>query len=230
MVRTSPASTSPAITRGIEAPVERQRVFTAELLDFVVPADHGAAIGVVEVQRGHDLFGQPRLRIVGNPHVVFLEHDVALRQHVLILQDQAGHAVGLELHHLGQLFARHALEVAGVVERGEGILVAADPKHGLGEFAGWMPGRALEHQMFEKVRQARLAGGLVGGADLVPDHFGDDRCAVIGDHHDVQAVAKRKAGGRIRCHGGLGLRGLRGEVRYNRQCQRRGDPHRYSKL
>ena len=54
---------------------------------------------MVEIERGHDLLVQPRLRIVGDAHVVFLEHDVALGQHVLVLQDQAGHAIGLELHH-----------------------------------------------------------------------------------------------------------------------------------
>ena len=96
-----------------------------------MPADHGAAIGVIEVQRRHDLLGQPRIRVVGDPHVEFLEHDVALRQHVFILEDQAGHAVGLELHHLAELLARHALVKAGVVGRGEGVLVAADPEHGL---------------------------------------------------------------------------------------------------
>jgi len=30
-----------------------------------------------------------------------------------------------------ELLARHALEIAGVVDRSEGVLVAADPKHGL---------------------------------------------------------------------------------------------------
>ena len=35
-----------------------------------------------------------------------------------------------------ELLARHALEIAGVVGGGEGVLVAADLKHGLGEFTG----------------------------------------------------------------------------------------------
>ena len=159
------------VVRRIEALVERQRVLAVELLDFLAPADHGAAIGMIEIERRHDLLGQPRIRIVGDAHVEFFEHDVALRQHVFVLQDQAGHAVGLELHHPGQLLARHALEIAGVVGRGEGVLVAADLEHGLGEFAGRMLGGALEHQMFEEMREARFAGRLVGGADLVPDHL-----------------------------------------------------------
>ena len=159
---------------------------------------------MVEIERGHDLLVQPRLRIVGDPHVVFLEHDVALGQHVLVLEDEAGHAVGLELHHQRQLVARHALEIAGVVGRGEGVLVAADLEHGLGELAGRMLAGALEHQMLEEMREARFARRLVGGADLVPDHLRDDRRAVIRDHHHLQAVAEGEGGGRLGGDGGLG--------------------------
>ena len=181
----------------VEAPVEGKRVLAVELLDFMVPADHRAAVRVVEIERGHHLLVQARFRVVGDPHVVFLEHDVTLGQHVLVLQDEAGHAVGLELHHAGQLVARHALEIAGVVGRGEGVLVAADLEYGLGELASGMLGGPLEHQVFEKVREPRLAGRLVGGADLVPDHLRHDRRAMVLDHHDLQAVAEREACGGI---------------------------------
>ena len=166
---------------------------------------------MVEIQRRHDLLGQARVRIVGDAHVEFLEHDVALGQHVLILENEAGHAVGLELHHFRQLLARHALEIAGVVERGEGVFVAADPQHGLGEFTGGMFGCPLEHQMFEEVRQARFARRLVGGADLVPDHLRDDGRAVIGDHEHLQPIVEGEAGGTLRRDRGLGDRATGGE-------------------
>ena len=196
------------IVRRVEALVEGERILAVELFDFLAPADHRAAIGVVEIERGHDLLGQPRIRVVGDPHVEFFQHDVALRQHVLVLQDQPGHAVGLEFHHLAELLARHALEIAGVVGGGEGVLVAADLEHGLGEFTGRMFGGALEHQMFEEMREPRFARRLVGGADLVPDHVRDDRRAVIRDHHDLQAVVEREAGGTLRGHRGLGENAL----------------------
>ena len=67
-----------------------------------------------------------------------------------------------------------------------------------------MLGGALEHQMFEKMREARFAGRLVGGADLVPDHLRDHRRAVIRDHHDLQAIGEGERGGRLGGHGGLG--------------------------
>jgi hypothetical protein len=117
-----------------------------------------------------------------------------------------GHAIGFELHHGGKLVARHALEVAGIVGGGEGILVAADPQHGLRELAGRMLGRALEHQVLEEMRQAGFARRLVGRADLVPDHLGDHRRAVIGDHDDLQAIIEREAGGTCRRDRGLGVK------------------------
>ena len=151
---------------------------------------------MIEVKRRHDLFDQPGVGIVRHPHIIFLEHDIALGQHVFVLEDQAGHAIGLELHHLAELLARNALEIAGVVDGGESVLVATDPQHGLREFAGRMLAGALEHQVFEKMGQPRFARRLVGGADLVPDHLGDNGRAVIGDHDDLQAVGEGKAGGR----------------------------------
>ena len=159
---------------------------------------------MIEIKRRHDLLAQARIRVVGDAHVVLFEHDVALGQHVLVLEHEAGHAVGLEFHHLGQLLARHALEIAGVVGGGEGVLVAADPQHGLGEFAGRMRRGALEHQMFEEMREPGFARRLVGRADLVPDHLRDHRGAAIGDHHDLHAVGKREGGRACGGDGGLG--------------------------
>ena len=91
-----------------------------------------------------------------------------------------------------ELLARDALEVAGVVARGEGVLLAADGRDGLRERALRILLGALEHQMFEEMREPGLAGGLVGGADLVPDHVGDDRRAVVGNDHDFEAVGERE--------------------------------------
>ena len=51
------------------------------------------------------------------------------------------------------------------------------------ELARRKPWCALEHQMFQEMRNARLALRLIRSAGLVPDHMGDDRGAVIGDHH-----------------------------------------------
>ena len=89
-----------------------------------------------------------------------------------------------------QLLARDALEIAGVVARGEGVFLAADGGDHLGEAAGRILRGALEHQMLEEMREAGLARRLVGGADLVPDHVGDDRRAAVGNHHHFEPVLR----------------------------------------
>ena len=105
------------------------------------------------------------------------------------------HAVGLHLHQRRQLLLGDALVVGGDVLAGEGVVLAAELGDDLREVAdGDLVGR-LEHQVLEEVSDAGDALGLVGGADLVPDHVGDDRSAVIGNHHDVHAVRQLELGG-----------------------------------
>src|SRR5262245_28651197 len=48
--------------------------------------------------------------------------------------------------------------------------------------------------MFEEMGEPRLARRLVGGADLVPDHVGHHRRAVIWKYDDVEAVRQCEAG------------------------------------
>ena len=126
--------------------------------------------------------------------LLLLEDDVALGQHHLVGEHQAGHAVGLEFHHGLELLARHALVIAGVVVRGEGVFLAADARRRLREPAGRILRGALEHQVFEEMREAGFARRLVGGADLVPDHVGDDRRAVVGNDDQLEPVRQREVG------------------------------------
>ena len=101
------------------------------------------------------------------------------------------------------MLARDALEIAGVVGGGEGVLLAADRRHRLREASGRVLGGALEHQMFEEMRDAGLARRLVGGADLVPDHVGDDRRAPVRHDDDLEAVGEREVGD-VRLRRGVG--------------------------
>ncbi len=173
-------------------PVERERILAGEFFDLPTPADHRPTVWVIEEQRRLDLLPQPRVRIVGDPHVVFLEHDVEFGQRVGVGEHEASHAVGLELHDEGQIFARDALVIAGVVGGGERVLLATDGGEHLGEFAAGIFLGALEHQVLEKVRDTGFAGRLVGGPDLVPHHVGDDRDAVIGNDDDFEPVRERE--------------------------------------
>jgi len=55
---------------------------------------------------------------------------------------------------------------------------------------------ALEHQMFEKMREPGFARRLVGGADLVPDHLGDHRGAWSGITTTCMPLGSVKLAGR----------------------------------
>ena len=88
----------------------------------------------------------------------------------------------------------HALEIGGVVVAGEGIFLAADIGDDLGKDAVRIVLCSLEHQVLKEVGNTGLAGRLIGGARLVPDHMGDHGGAVIGDHHHLKTVVQREAG------------------------------------
>jgi hypothetical protein len=59
--------------------------------------------------------------------------------------------------------------------------------------------------MLKQMRGAGTARRLVHGARPVPDHMGDDRRAVVADHHYLHAVIQGKAFGRK--HLGVGRNG-----------------------
>ena len=103
-----------------------------------------------------------------------------------------GHAIGLELHHGLEVFAGDALEIGRVVERREGVLLAAETGDDLRELARRVLGRSLEHQVFEKMRDARLSQRVIGRAVAIPDHVGDDGNAMIRDHHHVETISRVK--------------------------------------
>ena len=52
--------------------------------------------------------------------------------------------------------------------------------------------RALEHQVLKEMRDAGLAGLLIGRADAIPDHMRDDRRAAIGDDDKLKPVSERE--------------------------------------
>jgi hypothetical protein len=122
--------------------------------------------------------------------LALLQHHVALGADDALVEGQPGHPVGLVIHHRAQMLLRHALEIGGVVEGGEGVLLPAEAGDDLGELAGRPARRALEHQMLEEMRDAGLGRRIIGRAVAIPDHVGDDRRAMVRHHHDIQAVAE----------------------------------------
>ena len=108
------------------------------------------------------------------------------------LSREIGHAVGFHPHHQRQAVLGDALEIGGRVMGGEGVVLAAIAGDDLGKFAGRDLFGALEHEMFEEMRDAGFALRLVGGSDLVPHHLRDHRRAPVGDDDDLHAVRKRR--------------------------------------
>ena len=172
--------------------IEGNRVGAVQLLHLLHPADHRNAVGLVLPERRVDLLVEHRLRIAVDARAALFQDHVALGLDDLVGEDEVAHAVGLEAHHLTERRRRHRLVEGGVVIGGEGVVGAADGRYGAVELARGVVGRGLEHQMFEEVRDAGFAWRLVGAADLVPHHMGDDRGAVIGDDHHLHAVVEQE--------------------------------------
>ena len=95
-----------------------------------------------------------------------------------------------------RLLARHGLVEGGVILAGKGIVAAAVLRDQRAESAGRVRFRALEHQVFEEMREAGAAARVVGGADLVPHHLGNGRDPVVRQRHHLKAVAEREGLGR----------------------------------
>ena len=174
------------------APIEGERVLGRQRAHLVLPADDRHAIGMRQILRRGDLLAQQRAGFVVDTRAPLLDDHVALGQHHLVAQHQVGHAVGLERHDQPEPLLGDLLVVAGVVLAGEGVFVAAVARDQAREFAVGIAWRALEHEMLEEMRDARLADRIVGRADAVPHHVHHDRRAMVRHDHDLHAVLERE--------------------------------------
>ena len=169
----------------------------------MAPADDRRAIGVARKECSlHGLveFGR---RIGLGAHPPLFEHDIALGRDDIGGQHQIGHPVGFVAHHRAQMFACDALKIRGVIVGGEGIFLAAEFGDELRKLALRVIRRALEHEMFEKMRNAGFAWRIVRRTVPVPDHMRDDRRTVIWNDHNVETVIELEIlnAGRGRRHG-----------------------------
>ncbi len=178
------------VLRRIEAAVIGERVLAPQALDLVAPADHRHAVGVMGEDGGLHRLVQLRARVGVAMHAPLLQNHVALGGDDLVGEHEAGHAVGLVGHHQAEMLLGDALKIGGVVVAGEGVLLAADLRHDFRERALGMLGGALEHEMFEEMRDAGLARGIVGRSVAVPHHMRDDGRAMVGNDDHRHAVAE----------------------------------------
>ncbi len=205
--------------RGIVAFVPVKRVGAGQPLHLGPPADHRAAVGmVVELHRRHFL-AEERGGVAVRALRPLLQHDLAFRLPVVLADAEIGHPVRLHPHDKRQAVGGDALEVGGEVVAGEGVVGPAVGGHRPGQLARRQRFGALEHQVFQVMREPGLARHLVGRPDPVPHHLHHDRRAVILDHHRLQAVVEREAAD-ARRH--LGRDRRRGQQRRDQRERRRG--------
>jgi hypothetical protein len=134
------------------------------------------------------LLEQQRLRlIIGAQPPLFHDHLDFLCE-LLGVESQVAHAIGFELHHLGQLLFRHLLKIRGVVTAGESVVTPAGSSDAAVELTRPGAWRSLEHHVFEYVRHAGAAVRLVHAAGAVPDHMRNRGSAPILLDDDPQAV------------------------------------------
>ena len=120
------------------------------------------------------------------------DNDIALREEGLVRVAQIAHAIGFHTHDEFEPVARDTDVVGRVIPRGEGVIVSAIARDGARILAGRNLARALEHQVFKEMRDARMAARFIRRADAIPHHMRNHRRAAIGDHHDLHAVGERE--------------------------------------
>ena len=170
--------------------------------DHLSGADHGPAEGVAAEHRLGDQIVDELLRLV-LVHRDLLEHDLALGVHLgeSRSEDHVAHHVDRRL----EVVVGDPRVDDGVLARGCGIQLAAEPVENLGDLLRRVAVCALEEQMLDEVRDARAVIALVARAraDPVAER---DRANVrqpLGD----DPLARVKLGEDVLLHGGMVVRG-----------------------
>ena len=181
------------VVRGVVGAVEGHRGVAGEAGDLGLGADGRAGPGAAVVERGQELLVEGPARIAVDDLPALLDDDGAFGEDARLARGEVGHAVGFHAHHQVEAVGGDAHGEGGVVDGGEGAEAAAVLLDGAVELAlGELVG-GLEHQVFEEVGGAGLSGGVVGGADAVPERLGDGRGALVLDHDDGEAVVEGEA-------------------------------------
>jgi hypothetical protein len=159
---------------------------------LVQPTDQGA-VGVV----------------LGEPHL--LEDDLALGVELGLGEVGVDGDVGQQLQASAEVLGRQHDVVVGVVVRGEGVALPAQPLDETVDRAGWSGRRALEEHVLEVVGEPELVRGLVAAARPQPElerhHLAG--AVLVDDHHDAAGQNLAAGPGALACPaaGGAGDEG-----------------------
>ena len=158
-----------------------------EVLDA---ADHAAPVGMAQVRLGAHLLEEAAVRRGEDPLPVLLLHHGALGKEVGLVDLEVQQPLGLGPEQRLEMVRGHHRLVGGDVLAGRGVVLAAHVFGEAVELLALHVLRALEHHVLEEVREARLAFGIVGAADVVPDLDADRGAGVALDREHREAVAE----------------------------------------
>ncbi len=128
-------------------------------------------------------------------------HDLALVLHHLGIEGQIGDAIALEFEHQLERRAREPVLIDRDVLGSVGVVAAALRFQQPIELPLRAVGGAVEHHVFEEMRQSTGTGALVPAADPDPVVERHIRDVVVGPDDDLQSVGQ---GARLHLVGGTG--------------------------
>ena len=123
----------------------------------------------------------------------FFQYDVALRQHDLVVENEAAHPVSFEPHDELQPVARDCFVKSGVILGRKGVVAPTIAGDRSGEGARRRCRRAFKHQMLEEMGKPGFPDRIVGAADFVPNHLHHRRDAMVRHDHQLHAVVERES-------------------------------------
>ena len=165
----------------------------AELLDLRLVnvlhrADGRPRVGRVLQREADELLEQRAVGLVVVAHRALLLHDLALRFHALLVNAVVHHALALDPERELELVAREIEVVVRLVEARARIEISACAGDELVNRSARDVHAALEHEVLEKMREARAVWPFVLRADVVEHVARDDWRGVIFMQDHMEAV------------------------------------------
>ena len=135
--------------------VQGHRIQVAE------PADDWPMVRMAEIGLGEERLDKRTLWVVFRAKAAFFLHDFSFRRQFTHIEHKPLHAIGFELQCQLDAVGCKILEVRGEVLAREGVVHSSVLANETGEGAFRVFDGALEHHMFQHVREARTAHDFV---------------------------------------------------------------------
>ncbi len=177
-------------------------------LEPILHVGHGGGIEI-----GHRADGGPGIRMADREGVfsqqlarhaiglvfalaLFVLHHAALQVELLLVEygQQMAHAVAFGEEGVVEHRGRHVLEIIGAVGVGGAVQVGGADAFHRRDIGGIEVFAAREHQMFEQVGEAGLAGFFIFRPDVIPGVDRHHGCLVVFMHQHGQAVFQLEHG------------------------------------